>query len=182
MEPVTAAIFEPVECGDNKCFYSSSCIAILAGFRPSECLYPLEVVGTTAPSQGDTISEEETISPSGEASVNGSIDPTEDATEMAELECPLPGPGVCGEFPPSRTVWLGVKKHRSCISISLCVFALDAESDFVECGVRKCVYRSPCTAHLAGFSPLDCASNLEISKIKQSKQCPTPNDDGVCGE
>lgn len=50
----TAAIFDPVQCGESNCYYSSSCLAILAGFQPTECMFPLPD-GTMAPTEGETM-------------------------------------------------------------------------------------------------------------------------------
>lgn len=48
---LAAAIFDPVECGDNKCYYSSGCLAMLAGFQPTDCIEE----GTIVPTEADTM-------------------------------------------------------------------------------------------------------------------------------
>ena len=87
-----ALIYLPVECGEQACSYGNLCVAAASGFGEEECAQAEAEGETVPPTEGLTMSEQGTVSPSGEASLVGSADPT----TMEESTCPLPGYGVCG--------------------------------------------------------------------------------------
>lgn len=173
---IIAFIYLPVECGEQACRYDNSCIAEASGFVQADCMSPAPE--TMSPTQEDTMSN--TITPSENMTFNGSMDPSEDAIHVEELACPAPGVGVCCKS--IFSVKVGLLGRQKEISInSMLFYPLASDHDFVVCGAMDCEYRNPCVAQLAGFAEIDCTPN-QAKQIKQAEVCPTPGDDGICGE
>lgn len=103
-EGLCTDIYDPVTCGENKCEYSSACLAILAGFPPEECVKPGEI--TIAPTPEETMMVTDAVSADGTEMDVETVAPTDDSSESNTVDGPVEAveKGDAGTVMPSEEV------------------------------------------------------------------------------